>query len=433
MGAPRRYTLAMPERTRPGAEPVTVPPEADPPAASEQPTTVVELGGTRFTLLGTAHVSRASAEEVERQVASGRYDAVAIELDPGRYAAITKPDRWAEMDLFQVFRQGKAGMMMANLALSAFQQRLADQFGIEPGQEMRVAISAAEQAGLPLLLIDRDIGLTLKRVNRSVSWWRRLMIMSGLAVGVFTREEISEEEIERLKEGDLLEATFTEFAETSQDLYEPLIAERDRYMAARLEEETRADGGPRYREVLVVIGAGHLSGLARHLEAGGDAAPSPAEVREELERVPPPSVWPKLLPWALVAVILAGFALGFARSPDLGVQLLSDWVLLNGGLAALGGIAALGHPLTVLVAFLAAPITSLNPFLGVGFVAVAVELWLRKPTLADFSQLRHDVTTARGWWRNRAARAFLVFLLTTLGSAAGTFTALPRFAVHLFG
>jgi pheromone shutdown-related protein TraB len=396
-----------------------------------QPTAVVETGGVQYTLLGTAHVSQSSAEEVERLIAGGEFDAVAVELDRDRHAAIVDPERWRKLDLFQVFRKGKAGAVMASLALGAFQQRLADQVGIQPGQEMRVAISAAERLDLPLLLVDRDIGITLRRIYRNVPWWRRLTLMAGLLASVLSSEEIDPKEIEKLKEGDILEATFTEFAESSRELYEPLIAERDRYMSIRLQEEAGRADEPRYRRVLVVLGAGHLNGVKQLLGAGPQEAPSDA--RAELETVAPPSLWPRLLPWLLVAAILAGFAVGFQRSPDLGLSLMGDWFVINGGLAAVGAIVALAHPVTVVGSLLAAPFTSLNPLIGAGMVAAGLELWLRKPTVSDFESLRRDVTTARGWWRNRVARTFLVFLFVTLGSAAGTYLAGARVLTRLIG
>lgn len=399
------------------------------PAVTTQPVEEIEAAGVHFTLLGTAHVSKASADEVERLLASGDFDAVAIELDTDRHAAIKDPDRWKRLDLFQVFRQGRAGAVMAGLALGAFQQRLADQVGIQPGQEMRVAIEAAGRQELPLLLVDRDIGITLRRIYANVPWWRRLTLVAGLLASVVSGEEIDAEEIEKLKEGDILEATFNEFAESSRELYEPLIAERDRYMAARLQEETVTEDGPRYGKVLVVLGAGHLRGVGQHLRGG--LITDPQAVRSQLEEVKRPSLWPRLLPWALVALILAGFAAGFLRSPDLGLALVGDWFLINGVLAAIGAAVALAHPLTVLGSLLAAPFTSLNPLVGAGMVAAGLELWLRKPTVSDFENLRRDVTTARGWWRNRAARTFLVFLFVTLGSAAGTYLAGARVLTRL--
>jgi pheromone shutdown-related protein TraB len=387
-----------------------------PSAPAAQPLRVVQLDDTRVTILGTAHVSRASAEAVEQLIASGEFDAVAVELDPNRYAALTRPDSWAQLDLFKALRDGKAAVMAANLALGAFQQRLAEQLGVEPGLEMRVAIRAAAERNLPLLLIDRDIGTTLRRVYRSVPWWQRLTLLGGVIASLFVSEKVSEAEIERLKQGDILEATFSEFAEKSEMLYVPLVAERDRYMACRLREELARRP---LKHVLVVVGAGHLKGLAEALEA--PALRPPAEERRELEAIPKGRNWGKAIPWLITALILSGFAIGFSRSPDLGLRMMLDWTLINGGLAALGATIALAHPLTILGVFVAAPLTSLNPLVGAGFVAAAIELALRRPRMGDFATLRKDVTALRGWWRNRVARTLLVFILATLGSAMGTY------------
>ncbi|MFP4263463.1 MAG: TraB/GumN family protein, partial [Halomonas sp.] len=386
--------------------------------ATSGPQRVLQVGETRYTLLGTAHVSAESAEDVRRLIRSGEFDAVAIELCDSRHQSLTNPDALGEQDLFQVFRQGKAGMVAASLALGAFQQRLAEQSGIEPGAEMRAALAESKQAGLPLMLIDRDVGTTLKRIYHNVPWWQRLSLFSGLLGSVMSRQEVSAEEIERLKEGDVLESTFSEFAAESERLYTPLISERDRYMVLRLAEE--APPG-RYRHVLVVVGAGHMEGMAGHFAAPLPEAPH-AE-REALEATPPPSKLWKALPWLITVLVLTGFAIGFSRNTDLGWQLVAEWFLINGVLSAGATLAALAHPVTVIATFFAAPLTSLNPTIGAGFVAAGVELYLRKPKVRDFSTLRHDVTALKGWWRNRVSRTLLVFLLATLGSAAGTWIA----------
>ena len=396
---------------------------------SSPPLRELSRGDTRFTLLGTAHVSRSSAEDVNALLASGDYDAVAIELCPARHHALVNPDVWGQTDLYRVFKEGRTTMMAASLALGAYQQRLAEQFGIEPGAEMRAALEGALARGLPVLLIDRDIGITLRRVYRNVPWWQRLNLFGGLLGSVLSREQVSEDEIERLKEGDILETTFAEFADRSKVLYEPLIAERDEYMAARLCEETQA--AP-YRRVLAVVGAGHLKGIADHLEGSGSCA-SPAETVCRLEQQPPAARWPKLLPWLIVAVILTGFYIGFSRSPELGMLMLWDWILINGVLSALGVVIATGHPMSILAAFLAAPWTSLNPMIGASMVAGAVELYFRKPRVGDFNALRHDVTHWRGWWRNRVSRTLLVFFLAGFGSTLGTYIAGFRIYDRLIG
>ncbi|WP_372614251.1 TraB/GumN family protein [Halomonas sp.] len=397
-------------------------------AATSGPRRVIQAGETRYTLLGTAHVSAESAADVRAMIRSGDYDAVAIELCSSRHQSLENPDAMASQDLFEIFRQGKAGLVAASLALGAFQQRLAEQSGIEPGAEMRAALEESRHRKLPLMLIDRDVGITLKRIYHNVPWWQRFGLFSGLLGSVLSRQEVSAAEIERLKEGDVLESTFSEFAAESETLYTPLITERDRYMVLRLAED--APPG-RYRHVLVVIGAGHMKGMAEHLE--GPQPRSPVVEREALEATPPPSKLWKALPWLVTALVLTGFAIGFSRNTELGWQLVIEWFLINGVLSAAATLAALAHPLTVVATFFAAPLTSLNPTIGAGFVAAGVELYLRKPKVRDFSSLRHDVTELKGWWRNRVSRTLLVFIMATLGSAAGTWIAGFRIAGALFG
>ncbi len=383
----------------------------------EQPVRRINRDGVEYTLLGTAHVSRASAEAVKEMAGSGEYDAIAVELCQARYDALTAERKWTDLDLYRIVREGKAGLVMANLALSAYQRRIAEQFGIEPGAEMRAATVAAKERDLPLQLIDRDLATTLRRSYASVPWYKRVYLMTGLAVGMVSSDEIDEESIEKLKEGDILESTFTEFAEHSPELYEALIAERDRYMAARLREENASAS---HQKVLVVIGAGHMEGLAKHLEKG---TADPVEERRGLEALPAKSRWPLILPWAIMILVLAGFFIGFSRSPELGWQLVFLWVAINGGLAALGALMARGHPLTILSAVIAAPITSLNPTIAAGMVTGLVESWLRKPRISDLENLRFDITTLKGWFKNPATRILLVFFFSNIGSAIGTWVA----------
>ncbi len=395
-----------------------------------EPSETMLVGDTRVTLLGTAHVSRTSADLVRALLSNEDFDAVAVELCPSRHNAIVNPDSLARMDLFRVIKSGKAAMVIANLALGAYQQRLADQFGIEPGAEMRAAVEVARSRGIPVFLIDREIGVTLRRIYNSVPWWQRFGILGGLMASLVTREEVTEEEIERLKEGDLLETAFAEFAAERRELFVPLIEERDRYMSAKLQEET---AGAAHGNVLAVIGAGHLKGMAEILRGPVADPASARRTQQELDRLPPPSRWPKVIPWIIVVLVIVGFGIGFSRSANLGLSLVLDWVLINGGLSALGALIAGGHPMTVVSAFLAAPLTSLNPTIGAGMVTAAVEMFLRKPKVADFGDLRQDVTHFRGWWRNRVTRVLLVFVLSTLGSAVGTYIAGFRIFDRLTG
>lgn len=392
---------------------------------ASQPHAIVERDGVRYTLLGTAHVSRASVDAVRAAIATGDYDAIAVELDAQRLKAMTDPATLGSLDLVKVLREGKTPLFAANLALAAYQRRLAEQMGVEPGAELKAAAADATALGLPLQLIDRDVGLTFKRAMQSLGWWGRAKVSASLLMGLLSSDEVGAEEIERLKQGDVLESSFTEFAGQTPELYEAIIAERDRYMAANL-RDAPADA----RNVLAVVGAGHLKGLAAHLRE--DTAP-PAEIRGTLEQVKPKS----RIPWMeliIGLVVIGGFAWGFWRGGfDVGTDLVLQWVLVTGGLGALGCAIAGGHPLSILSAFIASPLTPLHPALASGTVSAVVEAALRKPTYDDFMALREDVNTARGWWRNRVARVLLNFFLTSLGTAIGVWTGGLRMLGQLVG
>ncbi len=390
----------------------------------DEPVRRVSRDGVEYTLLGTAHVSRTSAGAVRHLLASGDFDAVAIELCQSRYRTITDVLAWRQMNLFGVIRKGMAGMLMASLALTAYQRRIADQLGVEPGAEMKAAIEEANRLDIPVQLIDREIGITLRRTARKLSLWRRWLLLNGLVLSIFSRDKFEEDEIEKLKQGDILERTFSEFAEASPALYEGLIGERDEFMAARLRLQNEDHPG---RRVLAVIGAGHLAGTERALSQGED----PAGRLAKLNVMPPASNFLKVLPWAILLAVLTGFFLGFRQSPELGWSLVATWVVINGGLSALGALIALAHPLTVLTALVAAPLTSLNPTLGAGMVTAAMESWLRKPMVSDFETLRDDVVSLAGWWHNRVSRILLVFFLSNMGSVAGTWIAGARMVQQL--
>ena len=391
--------------------------DSHPDPLAGQPHQVVERDGVRYTLLGTAHVSRASVDAVRAAIATGAYDTVAVELDTGRLQALADPDALAKLDLVKVIREGKTHLFAANLALAAYQRRLAEQLGVEPGAELKAAADDARERDLTLHLIDREVGLTFKRALARLGWWDRAKISAGIMLAMFGDEEVGHEEIEKLKQGDMLESSFGDFATESPALFETIIGERDRYMAARLRESaTHASGA---REVLAVIGAGHLQGMARYL---AEDVEEPVAVREQLEEFKRKSD----IPWftiGLAAFVLGGIVIGFyTGGPEVGSDLIVQWVLATGLLGALGCAIAGGHPLSILAAFIASPLTPLHPALASGTVSALVEASVRKPTYADFMALRDDVQTVRGWWKNRVARVLLNFFLTSLGTAIGVWT-----------
>ena len=297
-----------------------------------QPHSIVERDGVRYTLLGTAHVSKASLDAVRAAIDAGGFDAIAVELDAQRLQSLTDPEALAKLDLVKVIRDGKVALFAANLGLAAYQRRLAEQLGIEPGAELKAAATEAQARNLPLHLIDRDVGTTFRRVSAGLGWWARAKLGAGLVTSLFVSDDVGEDEIEKLKQGDMLEASFGEFAKDSPALYSRLIDERDQYMAARL----RATSG-NAKTVLAVVGAGHLQGLARYLR---EDARDPTELCAELDFV----AKKRRIPWftlILTALVVGGIAWGVHHGGfALGADLLRQWVLYTAGFTALGALLA---------------------------------------------------------------------------------------------
>ncbi len=392
---------------------------------TDQPHIELERDGVRYTLLGTAHVSQSSIDAVRAAIDSGRFDAVAVELDEQRHKALTNPDALAQLDLVKVIRERKIAPFAANLALAAYQRRLAEQLGIEPGAELKAAAVEAAARGIPLQLIDRDVGITFRRILHGLRWWDRMKLVGGLAGGLFADDEVSSEDIERLKEGDMLESSFGEFAKDTPSLYATLIDERDQYMAARLRE--RGDGAT---HVLAVVGAGHLKGMARYL---AEEQRAPEQLTSELAHV----VNKRRIPWITLGLMLligAGIAWGYLRGgADLGQALLVQWVAWTAGLAGLGALLAAGHPLSILAAAISAPLKPFRPGLPPGMFSALAEVHLRKPAYPDFLALRDDAQTLGGWYRNRVCRVVLVFMLTNLGSMIGVWISGAQIVRTLLG
>jgi len=367
--------------------------------------TVIESGSRTTYIVGTAHVSERSVQDVRNTIEQVRPDTICVELCETRHQALTDESRWQKLDIFQVIRQGKVLYMLANLALSAYQRRLGEKLGVQPGAELMEAVKAADEVGAKLVLVDRDIQATLKRTWANLSFFNKLKVFGALLDGFFSREEITEEDLEKLKERDHLSEMMEEFAKVMPQVKEPLIDERDRFLISAIED---APG-----EVLVaVVGAGHVNGMLEHQGMGAD--------REALSVIPPPSRWLGYLKWIIPTVILCAFYIGWQKHAGRGLyELLLAWMLPNS--IAAGVFAAIGaaHPISILCAVVASPITSLNPTIGAGMVVGLVEAWLRKPTVEDAQNLNDDILTLRGVYRNRFSRVLLVAVLATLGSALG--------------
>jgi pheromone shutdown-related protein TraB len=377
----------------------------------------ISMSGREFVLVGTAHVSSESVADVRRIVAEERPDVVCVELDEGRHRSLTGEAGWHELDIGKVLREGKGFLLLANLVLASFQRRLGSDLGVKPGEEMVAAAEAARELGVPCVLADRDIQVTLRRAWASTGWWGRSKMLAAMISAVLSNEKLEASEIERLKQSDVLAEMMRELADYLPPAKQALIDERDRWLAVRIH-------GAAGRKVVAVVGAGHLEGIVAHLEAL-DAGREASDV-SDIAAVPTRGWVGRLLPWVIPAALVALFVAGFFKSGlRMSLEMALKWLLANGGLAALGSILALAHPLTVIVAFVGAPVATLNPFVGIGLFTGVVEAFLRKPRVSDFERLQQDVASVKGFYTNRVTRILLVFFLSSIGGMIGNFIAIP--------
>jgi pheromone shutdown-related protein TraB len=372
----------------------------------EENITRIEMNGKEYILIGTAHVSKHSAEQVKEVIEAERPDSVCVELDEQRYQTITEGSKWQEMDIIQVIKEKRASLLLMNLAISSFQNRMAKELGIKAGQEMIQGIESAKEVGANLVLADRNIQITFSRIWGNLGLKGKSILLSQIITSIFSRDSISEEELEKLKEQDTINAMLNEFTETFPRLKTPLIDERDQYLAQKIKD---APG----EKIVAVLGAAHVPGIKEEIKKEHDL--------KKLRAIPPKSKWPKIIGWSIPVMILAIILYTFLANPSAGFSQTISWVLWNGSLSALGAAIAMGHPLTILTAFIAAPITSLNPLLAAGWFAGLAQAYIRRPSVKDFETLSEDVFSFKGFWRNKVSRILLIVVLSNLGSSLGTF------------
>ena len=395
-------------------------------------TTTISLNGKEFKLIGTAHVSRESIEEVKKVIQDEKPAVVCVELDEGRYNSITKNDNWEKLNLSKVFKERKGFLLIANLVMASFQKRLGNELGVKPGEEMKAAVETAKELGISHALCDREVHTTLRRAWAKCGLWSKCKLLAALLASAFTTEKLKEDEIEELKNRNEIDGMMNELANYLPGVKVTLIDERDKYLASKIWEASILGGEKeKNKKIVAVIGAGHMNGMISHLEKLA-AGTETADVKE-LDIIPPPSLSSKIakfiIPIAVIALITAGF---LRAGTDVGFSMLKYWVLWNGSLAALGAIIAFAHPLAILVSLLGAPITSLNPFIGVGILSGLVQVTFIKPRVIDAQNISEDGASLKGWYRNRITRALLVFFLSSLGSSIGTFVSISSIA-KLFG
>lgn len=388
------------------------------------------LQGREFILLGTAHISHESIVQVTTSIRDEAPDCVAIELDEQRYASMKNPEAWKNLDIVKVLKGGQGFVLMANLVLASFQKRMGADVGVKPGEDMKAAITVAEEMNVPAVMVDRPIQMTLKRAWAKNSLWGKCKLLAVLLSSAFEKSEISAEEIERLKNESEMDSMMNEIAEYLPAVKEVLIDERDRYLASRIWDAKV--NGEAAKKIVAVLGAGHLPGVVRHLEAL--AAGTVSSDTTEISQLPPSGIGGKVaglvFPVLIVGLIVAGFFTGGARAS---LDMLVQWVLWNGSLAALGALVAGGHILTVLAGFVGAPLATLNPVVGVGLFTGLVQAWVNKPKVEDMERLSDDATSIKGVYKNRILRVLLVFFLSSIGGVIGNFIAVPSLVATIAG
>ncbi|RSK27949.1 TraB/GumN family protein [Bacillus sp. HMF5848] len=373
---------------------------------TEENITRLQIDSKEIIIIGTAHVSKQSAEQVKEVIELEQPDTVCIELDDQRYQSLKDEDNWSKMDIFKVIKEKKATLLLMNLVISSHQKRLAKQFGIKPGQEMIQGIESAEQVGAKLVLADRNIQITFARIWGGISFWGKMKLMTEIIASIFSNENITEEDLEQLKSKDMLDSMLSEFSRAFPQLKKPLIDERDQYLAQKIKE---APG----EKIVAVVGAAHVPGIKTQITKDHDL--------KLLRQRPTKSKAPKIIAWMIPIFIIGVILYTFFSNPTVAYQQTISWVLWNGTFSAIGAAIAFAHPLAILTAFVIAPISSLNPLMAAGWFSGLVQVYFRRPNVEDFVSLSDDVTSVKGFFNNKVTRILLVVVLTNLGSTLGTF------------
>lgn len=366
-----------------------------------------------FVLIGTAHISQVSKDLVRATIEAEAPDTVCVELDEGRLKSIKEPDRWKKTDLKQVIKNKQLGTLIANLVLGSYQKRMGAQTGVKPGSELKEAVDCAEGRGAELVLADRDIKITLRRTWACTPWYRKLSLLGGLFASIFDKTEVSEEDLAKIKEQDALSAMMQDFGKSFPEVKQVLIDERDQFLASKIKN---APG----KKIVAVVGAGHMNGIAKIIEEDREL---PSE--ESISVIPKSApIW-KIIGWAIPVAIIAsiiavGVHAGFEKAGELSLQ----WAMLTGGGAMLGTVIAGGHPVTILVALVAAPFTGLTPLIGVGFFTALTQVYMRPPRVSEMETLADDIWQVRRWWKNRVTRVILCFLCPGIPAIIGKILAI---------
>ena len=381
---------------------------------------IINNNEKEIIVIGTAHISKQSADLVRKVIEDERPDCVCIELDAQRYKALSEKNRWETLDIKTVIREKQLTTLFVNIILSSYQKKLGEKLGVLPGTEMLNAINTAKSLGLDIALCDREIRITIRRAWNSMSFWQKFKLFSSGFAGLFDDMELSEEKLQELREKDVLSEMIDELGKSLPVLKKVLLDERDIYLSKKIEA---ADG----KKIVAVVGAGHVKGICRELEEKKEID------LKSLEQIPKSSKAFKIIGWGIplliiASIILIGYLKGFSAAQDN----VLFWILANGIPCSIGAILAIAHPITIIVSFFAAPITSLSPLIGAGYVAAFVQAYFQPPLVKEFQTVSDDIRNVKMWWKNKLLKILLVFILTGLGSVIGTYVGAYQIIYNLF-
>ncbi len=370
---------------------------------------IVKKDGREFIIVGTAHISRQSADLVKEVITKEMPDTVCIELDEKRFKALSEKNRWENLDLKTIIREKQLSTLLMNLVLASYQKKLGEKLGVTPGTELLEAANTAKELNLPIELCDREVRITLRRSWKLMSLWQKIKFLTSGLAGLFEKQELTEEKLAELRSKDVLSEMMEELGKAMPVLKRVLIDERDTFLAEKMK---RTEG----KKIVAVVGAGHVKGIINHLE--NDINIDLAKIEE----IPKSTPVVKIIGWGIPAIIIAsiiyiGYSKGLTEAGDNALF----WFLANGIPSAIGALIALAHPYTIIASFLAAPFTSLTPVIGAGYVAAFVQVYFQPPVVKEFESVMTDFNKPKKWWKNKLLKVFLVFILASLGSVLGTY------------
>lgn len=397
----------------------TAPPETNlHPYSSDVHT--VQVDGREFIVIGTAHISQESADLVRQVIEQEHPDYVCVELDEQRYKTLLEQRRWESLDLKEIIRRQQLATLLVNLLLASYQKKLGSKLGVMPGVELLEATKVAHELGVPISLCDRDVRITLRRSWGMMSWWEKMKLVGSFGFVAFESPEISEEMLAEIRQKDVVSEMMNELGQAMPVLKTVLLDERDSYLAQKIRQ---TEGN----KLVAVVGAGHVEGILEAL------VNQPDRDLSEFEQIPPASPLWKVVGWGIPAIILAAIGyIGFTQGAQAAGDNLLYWILANGIPSSIGALIAFAHPVTIVAAFVAAPITSLTPVIGAGYVTAFVQAYFMPPIVKEFQTVADDVNEWRKWWQNRLLRILLVFILTGLGSMIGTYVGAYEIISNLF-